>query len=40
MEGEDRGLASREVTQGRFETSSTISQASVVNLSQGLVTNL
>ena len=31
MEGEDRGIASREVTQGRFETSSTISQASVVN---------
>ena len=31
MEGEDRGIASRGVTQGRFETSSTISQASVVN---------
>ena len=31
MEGEDRGIASREVTQGRFETSSTISQASVAN---------
>ena len=31
MEGEDKGIANREVTQGRFETSSTISQASVVN---------
>ena len=31
MRGEDRGIAGREVTQGRFETSSTISQSSVVN---------
>ena len=31
MEDEDRGIASREVMQGRFETSSTISQSSPVN---------
>ena len=31
MEDEDRGIASREVMQGRFETSSTISQSNPVN---------